>query len=222
MSGGDTIAHRGRETGSRSSAGFSLVEVLIALFITAMLAGLGTSLLLGTLDGQERLERTVSDARRLELAHATLKTDLSQLAARPTREPGGQVRETIFAGGDLEAAFMGGALLAFARAGWDNPDGAEPRGSIVYVEYLLRDGALVRRSWARADQAERTPMIERVLLDRVTAASVSFSRRGVWDDGYVAATGEIRSGLFPDLVALDLKIEGLGDVRQVFATGYAS
>jgi general secretion pathway protein J len=201
------------------NAGFSLVEVLIALFITAVLAGLGSSLLLGTLGGGERLEQVAGDARSLELAHATLKTDLAQLAARPTRLPDGRTRDWTFAGGAFDA---GGALLAFARAGWDNPDGAEPRGSIVYVEYRLEEDRLVRRSWVRADPTERTPMVERVLLTRVATAQVSFARRGVWADAFLAEPEGGRSRQFPDLVALDLEIEGLGEVRQVFATGQAS
>lgn len=200
-------------------AGFSLVEVLIALFITALLAGLGSSLLLGTLSGQERLEQTTDDARGLELAHAALKTDLAQLAARPTRTPGGAMRDEIFVGGSFDGD---GALLAFSRAGWENPGGAEPRGSIVYVEYRLDEDRLVRRSWVRANPTERTPMVERVLLERVTSAEVSFARRGVWNDFFAAELEDGRNGQFPDIVALDLEIDGVGEVRQLFVTGQAA
>lgn len=197
-------------------AGFSLVEVLIALFITGLLATLGASLVIGTLGGQERLMQAADDARGIELAHAALKTDLAQLAGRPTRAPDGRVREWTFAGGSLDGD---GALIAFSRAGWDNPDGAEPRGSIVYVEYRLDEGRLVRRSWVRADPTERTPMVERVLVERVASAQVSFARQGVWSDTFGAQAEADRSLQFPDLVAVDLEIETIGEVRQVFATG---
>lgn len=198
-----------------SDAGFSLVEVLIALAITAMLAGLGTSLLLGVLGGQERLSAVERDARGLELAHATLKTDLAQLVARPTRGPDGLPRASVFEGGAPD-----GTLLAFARAGWDNPGGAEPRGSIVQVEYRLEENRLVRRSWVRADPTEATPMIERVLIEKVAAARVSFAKRGVWGEAYAAPAGG--QGGFPDLVALELDIDGVGEVRQLFVAGHAS
>jgi general secretion pathway protein J len=201
-----------------SQAGFSLVEVLIALFITAMLTGLGTSLVLGTLAGRERFETVAAGARGLELAHAALKTDLGQLAARPVRAPNGESRALVFAGGDPAPD---DALMAFARAGADNPDGLEPRGSIVYVEYRLEEDRLVRRSWTRADPTPRTPMIERALISGVESAAVSFARGDVWSEAFASMPGGEPRDLFPDLIALDLEIAGVGQVRQLFAAGYA-
>jgi general secretion pathway protein J len=193
--------------------------VLIALFITALVTALGTSLVLATLGGRERFESVAAGARGIELAHAALKTDLAQLSPRAARTPSGAPRGFAFAGGEPAPE---DALLAFARAGADNPDGAEPRGSIVFVEYVLEENRLVRRSWTRADPTMRTPMIERVLLTGVDAAAVSFARGDVWTDSFAVPADGARPDLFPDLVALELEIEGVGPVRQLFLTGYPS
>ncbi len=194
------------------------MEVLVALFITAILTSLGASLVLGSIAGKERLDQVSAGARGLELAHAALMADLTQLSPRVARAPDGLPREWVFAGGE---ATLGGPLLAFSRAGWDNPAGAEPRGSIVYVEYLHEDDRLVRRSWTRMDPTTRTPVVERVLLTGVGEARVAFGRAGAWSRGFLAEPGGgAPEDLFPPLVELDLEIDGVGSVRQVFATGY--
>lgn len=200
-----------------AQAGFSLVEVLIALFITSILAALGSSLVLGTLAGKARLDSVAAGVRGLELTHTALKTDLSQLSERIVRAPGGLPRERVFSGGPVT---MDAPLLAFARAGWDNPGGEEPRGSITYVEYVHEGDRLVRRTWVRADPTTRTPAVERVLLTGVEAAEASFGRAGAWTDVFAAESAGERRAPFPELIALDLDIAGVGHVRQVFATGY--
>jgi hypothetical protein len=74
----------------------------------------------------------------------------------------------------------------------------------------------------RANPTERTPMVERVLLEGVTSAEVAFARRGVWNDFFAVGLEHGGAGQFPDIVALDLEIEGVGEVRQLFVTGHAS
>ena len=100
-------------------AGFTLVEVMIALAIFAMIAVAGVAILsfsvragaatAARLDGAAALARTVS----------LLSSDLGQAVDRPTRDEGGIARP----------AFTGGAgaaetpLLALVRGGWDDLDG---------------------------------------------------------------------------------------------------
>jgi general secretion pathway protein J len=211
-----TIAPR-RVAAIVGESGFSLIEVVIALFITATLAGLGSSLVLGTLAGKERFDAAANGARGVELAHAALKSDLSQIAARVVRAPGGEPRGLVFTGGPVTGD---APLLGFARAGWDNPGGAEPRGSVVYVEYVHDEDRLVRRSWVRADATTRTPVTEWVLLTGVQSVEASFGRVGVWTPTFASSPDGERRAALPALVTLDLDIAGVGLVRQVFATGY--
>jgi general secretion pathway protein J len=192
------------------------LEVLVALFITAILTSLGTSLVLTTLSGEQRFEKVADEARAIELLHATLQTDLTQLSARVVRAPDGQPRPWIFSGGQ---ATIDGPLIAFSRAGWDNPGGAEPRGSIIYVEYVLQDDRLVRRSWTRLDPTTETPKLERTLLTGIERAEASFGDGVSWFPTFAAGPDDAQSGFFPSLVALDLDVKGAGQIRQVFATG---
>src|SRR5262249_45683261 len=127
MGFGDWVFGNGPDSGAtpktqplkpKAQSGFSLVEVLIALFITALLTALRTALVLGAVAGKARFDKVASGARGLELAHAALAVDLEQLSARVVRAPDGQRRPWIFSGGE---ATLDGPLLAFSRAGWENP-----------------------------------------------------------------------------------------------------
>lgn len=199
-----------------SERGFSLLEVLIALLVVSMLAAAGVSVLSSTLNLRDRFDDGAARLREIELAHATLRADLNQLAFRPTRGPDGAPRDFIFFGA---AQSEDEPVLAFVRAGWDNPDGAEARGSLQYVEYWREDDALVRRTSARVDAVEGAPRYDRVVLTGIEALRVSFAQDGIWGDVYATPRDASRERAFPNLVALDLTLAEQGDMRFVFYTG---
>lgn len=191
-------------------AGFTLVEVLTAIFVTAILAAMGSAILITSLQGQDRMQAASETLRRLEITRAVIKADLSQVVARAARTPeGGQ--SPAFVGGVRgdEAVF-----LAFSRLGWENPDARRDRGGVAFVEYVWRDGAVIRRLPARADPDDETPVSERVLLEGVADVAVAFARGGVWTPEWVAGP----QGTMPDGVRLEFDVDGVGRVRQVVVT----
>ena len=64
--------------------------------------------------------------------------------------------------------------MTFTRAGRENPGGLEKRGSIQRVAYVFEDNKLIRRSYAADNPAPLTPLRDRVLIDKIETASVSF------------------------------------------------
>ena len=109
-------------------------------------------------------------------------------------------------------------LLSFVRRGFDNPL-AEARGSLQYVEYLVVDDALIRRTRARLDATPDTPVVSTVLLDRVKSAEASFLAGGVWSPLWRAT---LMGGALPEAIALTLDVAELGSIRQAFLTGAES
>lgn len=201
-------------------AGVSLVEVLVALFVLGVLAAAGLSLLSMTLDSGEELEASSDRLKSLQVARATLKEDIGQLVARPARPAEGGRAPFIFFGGQDGPD---DPILAFTRAGWDNPDGEEPRGDLQYVEYRIVDDALVRVVRLRPDASTQTPERERVLLTGINRFEVTFSPGGgVWQPAWRVGAGEDATADLPAAVAVDLDIDGVGGVRQLFMTPEAS
>ncbi|MBC7987805.1 MAG: type II secretion system minor pseudopilin GspJ, partial [Sphingomonadaceae bacterium] len=126
-------------TGQR---GFTLAELLVALFVFAIISVAGVALLAFSVDAQAGSQRALAASDDLRRMNAALTNDLSQAVARVSRDEAGAA----------QAAFQGGSgadsdlLLAFVRRGWANHDGA-PRSSLQKVDYRLVEGRLERRAW---------------------------------------------------------------------------
>ena len=186
--------------------GFTLVEMLVALAIFGLVSAAGVTVMRFTVDNQAVVRAHTDRIGAFQRTRAILKADLAQAAPRRTRgQDGRPTRESFYgASGDRP-----GVLLRLARRGWDNP-GAEPRASVQYVEYRMIDGRLERSARPELDGAPLgTPQ---VLIDRLQSASVAFLWRGQWIEN-LPGGGE---DALPQAVRLDMAIEGIGAVSQLF------
>ncbi len=194
-------------------AGISLLETLVALFVIATVSAAGAQILNTTMAGRAQFDDAMTRIRDLELARAVIRDDLSQLARRASRDVHGERRDYIFfGGGDGETS----PLLAFSRHGWENIGGAEARGSLVYVEYWLEDGALVRVSPNRVDPARAEQVERRILLTGLEGARAEFLTRGSWSSFAQTPLEDVFGQAFPDMVSLDLELDDIGAVAQNF------
>ena len=190
--------------------GFTLVEMLVALLVFGLLAAAGAAVMGSTLTNQGAVKTRVERFADFQRLRAVLRADLAQAAPRRTRDTSGQPAGVAFIGGDP----WGGApdrLFVVVRRGWENPDQA-PRPSLQYVEYRLAEGRLERRVRAALDGTALGPA--QVLLDGVETGDASFLGPTGWVPAWKGQAGvEI-----PRAVRLDLTVEGLGRITQLFLT----
>ena len=65
-------------------------------------------------------------------------------------------------------------LLVISRAGWENPGGLERRSDLQAVDYILKEGVLVRRVRARFNPIAATPEYEQALIGGIDKIEMSF------------------------------------------------
>ncbi len=153
--------------GKRRAAGFTLVEVLIAMAITAFVSILAYGSLATVMTSAEVLAENGDRTWEVNRAWAFISRDLRAFAPRPVRDEFGQP-EPALAGGEL-ANFP----LSFTRAGWHNPN-AHPRSNLQRVNYRLEDQALWRDTYFVLDRSAETEAQSVKLLDDVEVLEVAF------------------------------------------------
>lgn len=160
----------------KSERGFTLVEVMIALFIFGMIAAAGVALLSFSVRAQAatsaRLDRVASIAR----LSSALSADLAQAMDRPARDDRGTLRPAFVgeSGGNSGTDF-----LHFTRGGWSNLD-SEPRSGLQKVAWRWHDGVIERQGWPMLDGA--APLPAATMLDHVRSVALRYRVDGAWSD----------------------------------------
>lgn len=158
----------------RAGAGFTLLELLIAIALFALL-GLGTYRMLeAVLRSDEVVRIQEAQLRQLGRALWSLERDLIQAVPRPIRD----------GYGDEQNAFLGqlagldeGVAFELTRNGWRNPTGLR-RANLQRVRWRLAGDSLERLYWVVLDRdVDSQPRVQRV-LDEVSALRLRYLDSG--------------------------------------------
>lgn len=210
------------------SRGFTLLEVLLAMAITALVAVMAYS---GLSTAITAAQRHGEQARRL----GDLQTAISWI----TRDLRESVDRDIAAGDEREPAVWGGEspvlnrtfngedrdnLLVLTRVGWDNPRGLR-RGAIQRVRYRLdADNNLWRDHWLvldRLDDDDHKQAVKLIagiksvtvqFLDGNSGNSLTSELGGEWVPRWPVIKSD--TGL-PLAVQIDLDVEGIGIITRI-------
>jgi general secretion pathway protein J len=161
---------------SRSKA-FTLVELLVALAIFAILAGFAYRGLQGMLDSRAALDRETRKWRDVAIFVARIERDLSAVLA--TQQAPGPVQRRPAPLTSVVETTTPSDGLALTRSGntlQENALAAPQR-----VAYRLRDGSIERLTWTSVDPAPRDEPASVPVLGSVAALGFRFLlENGEW------------------------------------------
>ncbi len=196
----------------RSSKGFTLLELVIAISIFAVMATLAYGGLRLVMDGDQRLQRSAQHLGALQRTFLFLQQDLSQLIPRSIRDEYGS-REGAFESGDGEQ------LLKLTRGGIQG----QLRGGadLVRIEYVLNEGRLVRKVWPVLDRVQGSESTLLRVIDGV--GSIEFRYMGestsTWESAWPPAVVSESNAVLPRAVEIKITTEGSGEVTRLFVVG---
>lgn len=196
-------------TGTSPEGGFTLVELLVALMIFAMLSAAGVLLLGNSVSAQAQIKERLDDMAAVQRAAGALTADLGQAVPRISRTESGTLAPAFWSHREGESV----PILQFVRGGWDNLSGL-PRSSLQKVEYWVRQGRLERRTYAQVDGAVGDDPA--VLLDQVEDVTLRFrDTQGEWRSEWVPTQPD----LIPRAVELTIVRTGEPPVTLCFLLG---
>lgn len=157
--------------------GFTLIEVLISVFLLSVLSTFAYATLNYVRRSREVTSVAFERMRSIELAVHTLTSDFQQLEPRPVRDLLGEsVVPAILA--DQRTT----NLVTLTRGGWPNPAGL-PRGTLQRVNYRLDNGILIREYQTVLDATLANAPFKRELLKDVVKISIRYlDSSRVWQE----------------------------------------
>jgi general secretion pathway protein J len=194
-------------------SGFTLLEILVAVAIFAIIGVLAYSGYSELTRQAERLSESAARMRAIQSTMQRMVQDFSSIEPRPVREP---------LGDNLQPALISDSrseqLAELTHSGWSNPAGV-PRSTLQRVAYRLEDGKLTRNYWVMLDRTLSTEPIRTVLLDDVKTVTLRFmtaNRR--FTDQWPALGGPAgpnAARTLPIAVEITLELEDWGKITRL-------
>lgn len=152
----------------KRSSGFTLMEVLVAVAIFAIVGSLAMGGYNELVKQSEIVNMSATRTRAVQTAVQRLTQDFASIEPRPVREPLGDTVEPA-----LRADSRTERLADLTHSGWTNPAGV-PRSTLQRVAYRLSDNKLERAYWPVLDRTLSGEPTTAVLLDQVRSVSLRF------------------------------------------------
>lgn len=197
---------------NRRANGFTLIEVLVAMAVFAVLTLLAYMAIGQTLSNADMLTTRMDRLQAIQRTMRYLGNDLATASPRPVRD---ELGDTY-----LPAVMVSAAndfALAVTHGGWSNPAGL-PRSTQQRTVYKIEEGKLFRVYYPVLDATYANDAISTEILDGVELLEF----RLVQDNGQttnqwppIGASGTGGAQLRPRAVEIILTLEDEGEIRRI-------
>lgn len=193
---------------SMRSRGFTLLELLVAMFIAAIMFAIGYGAINQAMNNHGALQEQQARLLELQTAVRVMEQDFVQLEPRPVRQPVGDGWLPSLLG---QADPTAQPALQLSRGGWNNPTGLQ-RPGLQRVAYFFEKNTLRREYWTVMDPTLQNTTIKRDLLTHVKAVTfrymdVSHQWQTQWPPPAVAGSTGQESYLRMRPIAVEITLE---------------
>ena len=195
--------------------GFTLLELLIASIVFAIMAIMAYGGLDNVMDNSKSSQQALSRLQQVQQSISIINRDFSQLIPRAVRDEYGNAVPALSAGENIDN------IIEFTRGGRSNPANLL-RSTLVRVAYQFDDEKLVRLQWPQLDNAPGTEAKKTTLIDNMEDVTVRFlDQNAEWQEEWPplnTSTGS-SGGNTAELVAIEiiLQLTDWGDIRRLYA-----
>ncbi len=191
--------------GSPAERGFTLLELMVALALFAVLSSLAYGGLRQVMDTSESLAVEQAAFADLQRAFALLQQDVANLAPRPVRDALGDYLPALQAG--IDGELLGLTRYIGAPLASGGPD-------LRRVHYTVEDDLLLRHVWPVLDRDQASSSRPLLLMENVQSLEVQFDN-GQWQAFWPPAGSPAAAVVIPRAVRITITT---GDGRSVGRT----
>lgn len=198
----------------KHSRAFTLLEMVVAIGIFAVIAVVSYASLNRFLDNSAVLEKEIDELRQLQLAFSLLEQDMRFISSRSVRNEYGDPEPLLM----LNNVAADGELLRFTTARRN----VRLAGSstLQRTAYRLQNGDFIRINWRKLDREQNVNEISYLLLSDVESVSVKVIKKidtliqpaAIWDS----------VDRLPDGVEWQIRMENGRQYRRVFEIKHAT
>lgn len=189
-----------------NSSGFTLLEVLVALFIFTILSMMMVASLRTVIDAEMRTEEKAKRLRDLQFVFLSLSRDVEQVVAR----------NVVNGANKEEVAFLGNPdSFNCTHMGFANVSATSVIGDLQRVRYAWHKNRLTRYTWPVLDPGPQTKAHKRDLL-QVNAVHFQYlDAAGRFHDYWPVA--DKQNEILPRAVYVSLTFSPGGEISQLYA-----
>jgi general secretion pathway protein J len=201
---------------SARQEGFTLLELLIASIIFAIMAMMAYGGLENVIDSSRSSEQALKRLQQVQQCVSVLNRDFSQIIQRGIRDEYGNNLPYLSAGNNVDS------LIEFTRGGRVNPANLL-RSSLLRVAYRFDDEKLVRLQWSQLDRAQNTEPKQTTLIENLETITMRFvDEKAEWHEqwpplntgsGSTPGTATIK----PVAIEIVMQLKDWGDIRRLYA-----
>ncbi|MEW8392975.1 MAG: type II secretion system minor pseudopilin GspJ [Candidatus Thiodiazotropha sp.] len=197
----------------RVSRGFTLLELLIAITIFAILATFVYAGLKVILDTEHQTSLYSQRISKLQLGLNLMQRDIEQLVGRPVRDEYGDQQSALKSGG------LSGILLELTRGGFSNPMQLS-RSNLQRVGYSYEENTLYRLTWPSLDRSRESEPHRQKLITEITSLELVFydeklQQKREWPPR-TTGSEEPDPGALPVSIELKMELKDWGAIRRLF------
>jgi general secretion pathway protein J len=206
--------------------GFTLIEILVALMILAIIGALMVTGLRSAIRSQGTINRKATRLAAMQSAMMVMERDVLQIINRPVYDVDGSLLAPVV------VHYLAGKLnLEFTRAGFVNPFGAQNRSTLQRVRYAWDGKSLIRTTWFALDRVQNTSVESQTVLTGVNSFTVRFldTNQQLSTPGdtqpmqqlliqlqqQIQQQQQLRSPLLPLAIEVNLDVDGFGVVTRL-------
>jgi general secretion pathway protein J len=145
--------------------GFTLIEVMVALLIFAIVSVLAAQGLKILLHSHTVIREQGAQLEDLQIALFLIERNLSQSVDRSITDEQNTVQPVLIGASNY---------IEFTHGGYTNPQGIAQRSTLQRTAYLLVNGQLIQRDWPVLDQTDKTVPSQRSLIKQISGLSFRY------------------------------------------------